>query len=154
MKTVFLSALFLIATAMSAQEATKKAATTKDTIKEKITRLEEVTVTIKKKFIKVDSDKTTVSVKDNAMLNSGSSLEAVKKLPGVITSPTGSITLNGKGVAIYIDGAPSTLSGTDLQNYLNSLPANAIEKVELTNNAIIAFITTTGKMNVKIDGME
>jgi hypothetical protein len=28
------------------------------------------------------------------------------------------------------------------------------EKVELTDNAIIAFITTTGKMNVKIDGME
>lgn len=28
------------------------------------------------------------------------------------------------------------------------------EKVELTNKAIIAFITTTGKMNVKIDGME
>ena len=28
------------------------------------------------------------------------------------------------------------------------------EKVELTNNAIIAFITTTGKMNVRIDGME
>jgi hypothetical protein len=28
------------------------------------------------------------------------------------------------------------------------------EKVELTNNAIIAFITTTGKINVTIDGME
>lgn len=28
------------------------------------------------------------------------------------------------------------------------------EKVEITNKAIIAFITTTGKMNVKIDGME
>lgn len=28
------------------------------------------------------------------------------------------------------------------------------EKVELTNEAIIAFITTTGKMNVKIDGMD
>jgi hypothetical protein len=28
------------------------------------------------------------------------------------------------------------------------------EKVELTNKAIIAFITTTGKMNVKIDGMD
>jgi len=27
------------------------------------------------------------------------------------------------------------------------------EKVELTNNAIIAFITTTGKISVKIDGM-
>lgn len=28
------------------------------------------------------------------------------------------------------------------------------EKVEVTNKAIIAFITTTGKMNVKIDGMD
>ncbi|MGV3697052.1 DUF4403 family protein [Flavobacterium sp.] len=28
------------------------------------------------------------------------------------------------------------------------------EKVEVTNKAIIAFITATGKMNVKIDGME
>ena len=32
------------------------------------------------------------------------------------------------------DGAPSTLSGTDLQNYLATLPANAIEKVELIYN--------------------
>ena len=28
------------------------------------------------------------------------------------------------------------------------------QKVEITNKAIIAFITTTGKMSVKIDGME
>ena len=28
------------------------------------------------------------------------------------------------------------------------------EKVEVTDKAIIAFITTTGKMNVKIDGMD
>jgi Domain of unknown function (DUF4403) len=28
------------------------------------------------------------------------------------------------------------------------------EKVEVNNTAIIAFITATGKMNVKIDGME
>lgn len=28
------------------------------------------------------------------------------------------------------------------------------EKIEMTDKAIIAFITTTGKMNVKIDGME
>jgi hypothetical protein len=137
MKTLFLSALFLVTTIIAAQEAPKK--TVKDTLNPKVTTLDEVTVTIKKKFIKVDSDKTTVNVKDNAMLNSGSGLEAVKKLPGVITSPTGSITLNGKGVAIYIDGAPSTLSGTDLQNYLNSLPANAIEKVELIYNPGAAY---------------
>ncbi len=73
------------------------------------------------------------------MLNSGNSLEAIKRLPGVINSPTGGLTLNGKGVTIYIDGAPSTLNGTDLQNYLSSLPANAIEKVELIYNPGAAY---------------
>ena len=28
------------------------------------------------------------------------------------------------------------------------------EKVEITDKAIIAFITTSGKMNVKIDGLD
>ena len=110
-----------------------------DSIK-KINNLNEVKVFgNKKEFIKVESDKTTVNIKDNSMLNSGSSFDAVKKLPGIITSPTGSLTLNGKGVAIYIDGAPSTLSGNDLQNYLSSLPASAIEKVELIYNPGAAF---------------
>jgi hypothetical protein len=93
----------------------------------------------KKQYLKVESDKTTISVRENPMLNSGSSLEAVKKIPGVITSPTGTITLNSRGVTIYIDGAPSTLSGNDLQNYLSTLPANAIEKVELIYNPGASF---------------
>jgi hypothetical protein len=81
----------------------------------------------------------------------------VKKIPGVITSPTGSLTLNAKNVAIYIDGMPSSLSGTDLQNYLLSLPATAIEKVELIYNpgasfdasssgSVINIITSSRKM--------
>lgn len=109
-------------------------------LKEKTNTLSEVMVYgNKKQFIKVEADKTIVSVKENPMLSSGSTYEAIKKLPGVIASPTGGLTLNGKGLAIYIDGAPSTLSGTDLQNYLSSLPANAIEKVELIYNPGAAY---------------
>ncbi|MBF2709897.1 TonB-dependent receptor domain-containing protein [Flavobacterium soyangense] len=104
-------------------------------LKEKINSLNEVVIYgNKRQFVKIESDKTTVKIKDNAMLNTGSGYEALKRLPGVITSPTKSLTLNGKGVTVYIDGSPSTLSGTDLENYLSSLPANAIEKVELVYN--------------------
>ncbi len=109
-------------------------------LKSKTNNLKEVEVFgNKRQYIKVDSDKTTISVKSNGMLNSGNSLEAVKRLPGVITSPTGSITLNGRSVRIYIDDAPSTLSGNDLQNYLSSLPASAIEKIELIYNPGASF---------------
>lgn len=132
----FLSLFFVsIAFAQDVKPKQDSIASTK-----KAEELKEVTVFgNKKQFLKVESDKTIVSVKENGMLNSGNSLEAIKRLPGVITSPTGGLTLNGKGVTIYIDGAPSTLNGTDLQNYLSSLPASAIEKVELIYNPGAAY---------------
>jgi iron complex outermembrane recepter protein len=140
MKSLFLSSLFLVAFSSIAQETQPVLVqpsneVVKDTVKPKVNSLNEVTVYgNKKQFMKIESDKTIVAVKDNPMLSTGTAFEAVKKLPGVITSPTGSLMLNGKSVRIYIDGSPSTLSGTDLQNYLSSLPANAIEKVELVYN--------------------
>jgi len=45
----------------------------------------------------------------------------------------------------------SPMKGVFVNGTLNDFE---FEKVELTNNAIIAFITTSGKMNIKIDGME
>lgn len=45
----------------------------------------------------------------------------------------------------------SPMKGVFVNGTLNELD---FEKVELTNEAIIAFITANGKMNVKIDGME
>lgn len=135
MKSLFLSLVALTTISTFAQETKKE----QDSTKSKTTTLDEVKVTTKKQLIIIDSDKTTVSVKDNAMLSTGSAYDAVKKLPGVIAAPTGGLTLNGKGVAIYIDGSPSTLSGNDLENYLSSLPANAIEKVELIYNPGASF---------------
>jgi hypothetical protein len=131
-------ALCLLASAFTFAQETPKTEDKKPS--ENPNELKEVTLYgNKKQYLKVESDKTTISVRDNPMLNSGSSLEAVKKIPGVITSPTGTITLNSRGVTIYIDGAPSTLSGNDLQNYLSTLPANAIEKVELIYNPGASF---------------
>lgn len=142
MKSLLMAALFFAVTGAFAQEVpTNQSNTTvQDSVKTpKTNELKEVTITQQKKFIKIESDKTTVAIKDNPMLGTGNAYDAVKKLPGVIASPTGGLSLNGKGVAIYIDGAPSTLSGSDLENYLASLPANAIEKVELIYNPGAAF---------------
>lgn len=136
MKLFFLCSFLLLSTLLVAQET--PTTIQNDTIK-KAEVLKEVTIAAKKPLLKIESDKTTVSIKDNAMLSTGNAYDAVKKLPGVIASPLGGLSLNGKGVVIYIDGAPSTLSGTDLENYLSSLPANAIEKVELIYNPGASF---------------
>ena len=138
MKSLLRAVFFLTAIGSYAQEQPNQSV--KDTVKTpKVNELQEVSITNQKKFLKIESDKTTVAVKDNPMLGTGNAYDAVKKLPGVIASPTGGLSLNGKGVAIYIDGSPSTLSGADLENYLSSLPANAIEKVELIYNPGAAY---------------
>jgi hypothetical protein len=159
MKSTCLALLLLLSFSAMAQEVTPNQKVQDSIVKTETPKsLSEVTVYgNKRQFIKVESDKTTINVKNNPMLNSGSSLDAVKKIPGVITAPTGSLTLNSKNVAIYIDGMPSSLSGTDLQNYLLSLPATAIEKVELIYNpgasfdasssgSVINIITSSRKM--------
>ncbi len=88
----------------------------------------------KKQFVNADADKTTYQVKDNTALSTGSMRDAVRKLPGVVISPSGDLNLNGKNVSIYLDGVPSNLSGSDLKNYMDGLPANTIEKIELIEN--------------------
>ena len=88
----------------------------------------------KKQFVNADADKTTYQVKDNAALSTGSMRDAVRKLPGVVMSPSGDLNLNGKSISIYVDGVPSNLSGSDLKNYMDGLPANTIEKIELIEN--------------------
>ena len=108
-------------------------------LNEKMTSLKEVVLTDKKKYIKVESDKTTINVKDNPMVSSGTALDAIKKMPGVVASPTGGFSLNGKPIIIYIDDAPNSLSGNDLKNYLESLPAKAIENIELIYNPGASF---------------
>ncbi len=135
MKSTLITLAFLVTTTLFAQQNVVQ-----DTTKGKINELQEVQVYgNKKQFLKIESDKTIVSIKDNPMLSTGNAYDAVKKLPGVIASPTGGLSLNGKGVSVFIDGSPSTLSGSDLENYLSSLPASAIEKVELIYNPGAAY---------------
>lgn len=93
----------------------------------------------RKQFVKTDADKTTYQVKENAALSGGSMRDAVRKLPGVLLSPSGDLNLNGKNVSVYIDGVPQRLSGSDLKSFMESLPANTIEKIELIENPGAAY---------------
>lgn len=89
---------------------------------------------IKKEFIKIEADKTTFTVADNDILSSGSIYESLTKIPGVLISPSGGINFNGKSISVYIDGVPSSLSGDDLLNFIQSLPADTVQKIELISN--------------------
>ncbi len=98
-------------------------------------QLEGVSVVGQKPLIEKLMDKTVVNV-DAWISNAGSNaLDVLKRSPGVQVNEDGTISLQGKsGVTVFIDDKPTYLSGKDLTDYLQSLPASALNTVELMGN--------------------
>lgn len=97
--------------------------------------LKEVAIIGKKAFIERKIDRTVVNV-DALIANAGTTaLDVLEKSPGVMVDQNGLISLKGKqGVAVFIDGKPSYLSGADLENYLKSMPSSSLDQIELMTN--------------------
>lgn len=94
--------------------------------------LQEVVVNSQKNFVEQKVDRTVVNV--NAMIsNTGAhALEVLEKTPGIIVDENGNIIFKGKsGVIVLIDDKPTYLAGEALANYLRSLPASQLDKIEL-----------------------
>jgi hypothetical protein len=98
------------------------------------TTLKEVSISSAKPFVERQVDRTVVNV-DAMISNTGSTaLEVLEKAPGVIVDQNGGVTLNGKGIQIFIDDKPTYLSGDDLANYLRSMSSSGIDQLELMPN--------------------
>jgi outer membrane receptor protein involved in Fe transport len=97
--------------------------------------LEGVTVKAQKAFIEQKIDRTIVNP-EVLISNAGLSIwEVLEKSPGVRADDSGGLSLKGKeGVMVFIDDKPTYLAGEDLMNYLRSLPAGTIDKIELITN--------------------
>jgi iron complex outermembrane recepter protein len=111
----------------------------------RISGLEEVTITgVPKKFIQIDAEKTVVTVENNPILEVSSVYDAILKIPGIIPYPGGGFALGGQLAAVYFDGIPSSLSTTDLENLLKSLPAVSVQKIELIANPGASYDASFG----------
>lgn len=98
-------------------------------------QLKEVTVTAKKPYVERRADRTIVNP-DALIANAGSSaLEALERAPGVSVGEGGDVRLKGRsGVVVFIDDKPTYLSGSELESYLRSIPADNIKQIELMPN--------------------
>ncbi len=95
--------------------------------------LSEVVIKADVPFIERRADKIIVNL--NEGLTAGASImEVMDKLPGVRVSMQDQISLNGKGITVYIDGRITPLSGEALASFLKGMSSSNIEKVELITN--------------------
>jgi hypothetical protein len=139
MKKIYLIALMTIASfcKLSAQ-------TTLEKTPEKTTELDEVAIIKTKKAVEQKADRTIFNFADQPSLNTGSVLEGIKKLPGLIASDIAGMMYQGKQLDVFMDGRPLNISTAELNAFLEGMPANAIEKIEIITQPGAEFPATSG----------
>lgn len=99
------------------------------------TMLEGVTITEKKPVYAVDGEKTLYNVAEDPGIQTGTAADALQNAPGVEVDIEGNITLRGvSSVAIWINDKPSNLEAENLKTYIQQLPANSLERIEVITN--------------------
>lgn len=104
-------------------------------IPESMRMLEEMEVTAERPLYSVDGEKQLYNVSDDPSVQTGTASDALQNAPGVEVDAEGNITLRGsQSVEVWLNDRPSHLSGEALRQYIKTLPAGAIERIEVITN--------------------
>lgn len=97
--------------------------------------LKEVAVIARKPYVEREKGKVILNVESSINAAGSSAFELIERAPGVRVDNNDNVSLNGKsGVAVWIDGKPTPMTGSDLANYLRGIPSSSIEKIEMISN--------------------
>ena len=104
-------------------------------LKEGSTKLDEVVVTEKRPLFAVEGEKTMYNVAEDLSIQTGTLSDALQNAPGVSVDMEGNITLRGtSGVEVWVNDKPLHMNDENLKNYIQQLPANSIDHVEVITN--------------------
>lgn len=100
-------------------------------IEEDVQALAGSSVSAKRPILEQKLNKLVMNVADAVTTKGSDAKEILRKAPGVAIDKDGNVTLNGKSVAIWIDGRPSYLSGKELEMLLMSTDGSLVDKIEI-----------------------
>jgi hypothetical protein len=115
-----------------------------DTLKNPEKKIEEVTITAVKKAVEQKADRTIFDFSEQPNLNSGTVMEGMKKLPGLIVSDVAGMLYQGKQLDVYMDGRPLNISSNELNAFLEGMPANSVDRIEIITQPGAEFPATSG----------
>ena len=99
------------------------------------TDLSEVIVTAKRALVEVKSDRTVFNVQGTINSAGENALALMRKAPSVTVDNNDNISVLGRtGVRIFVDGKILPLAGDELSAYLQSLPAEQIDRIDIITN--------------------
>ncbi len=106
------------------------------------TTLDAVEISAEKPLYLMDGEKLVYNVEDDPSIQTGTTEDALQNAPGVEVDVEGNISLRGvSSVEIWINDKPSKLTEENLKTYLQTLPANALARIETITNPSAKYAT-------------
>lgn len=97
--------------------------------------LETAVVTAQRALVEVKSDRTVFNVEGTINSTGDNGLGLLRKAPGVLLDNNNNITVLGRtGVLFYVDGKRLPLAGDELSAFLQSIPADQIDRIDIITN--------------------
>ena len=97
--------------------------------------LAEATVTAARVLVETKPDRMVFNVSGTINSVGSDAISLLRKAPNVTVDNNDNISVLGRaGVLLYVDGKRLPLTGEDLTNYLQNLPAEQIDRIEIITN--------------------
>src|SRR6201994_434001 len=97
--------------------------------------LKEVAITVKKQALQIVDGKKVFSVNQSLVSKGGNAADLLRNVPTLLVDADGNVSLRGStNVKVLIDGKPSIIANGDVSQLLQSIPADAIESIEVIPN--------------------
>jgi iron complex outermembrane receptor protein len=94
--------------------------------------LEGATITASRTMVEVKPDRTVFNVEGTINSTGSDAMNLLRKAPGVTVDNNDNVNVLGRaGVLLYVDGKRLPLVGEELTNYLQNLPADQIDRIEI-----------------------
>lgn len=133
-----LTALMLIAaisTSAAFAQSTEKRDSVKDSLYIDPILLNDVEVVAQKPVVKMETDKMTYNVQQDAEAKSSTVLDMLRKVPMVTVDGQDNITVNGSSsYKIYVDGRPNPMFNSNASSIFKGMPASTVKSIEVITN--------------------
>ncbi len=98
-------------------------------------KLDEVVISEKRPLFAVEGEKTMYNTAEDPSIQTGTLSDVLQNSPGVQVDVEGNISLRGtSSVEVWINDKPSHMTAENLKTYIQTMPANSVDHVEVITN--------------------
>ena len=120
----------------------------KDTIESKVKEIEEVTFVARKPTVESKVDRTVFNVANSSILAGNTTWDVLRMTPLLSVDSNDALKAEGESVTVYINDRKSVFTGKELKEYLQTMPADNLMKIEVITSPSSRYEASGSVINI------